>query len=139
MIAKYSESFLTLKSKEILTVVTSEISSIRLVRDIASDDENPIGSLFLYRDNAPSLFIPFSALDWRIYYLDKIANMSRSDKVIDLSDFMTVEISEYEAMVKAISAGITAPPFGGNINSTAIANAIIYNDVAFLRFKHRTK
>lgn len=130
--------FLTLKSKEILTAVTSEISSIRLVYDIASDDENPIGSLFLYRDNAPSLFIPFSSLDWRIHYLDKIIDDSRSDNVIDLSDFMAVKITKYETMAKAITAGITASPFGGHVNDVTIANAIIYNDVAFSLKRERS-
>ena len=133
MLVKYLESFKALKSKEINTLVKSEISSIRLVSDIASDNENPIGSLFLYRDNAPSLFIPFSTLEWRIHYLDKMISASGLDKGIDLSTFMAVEMSEYETLVKAITSGITSSPFDGHVSSMAIANAITYNDIAFLR------
>lgn len=131
MLVKYLESFSTLDHEKTLTLVVSECSSLRLVTNLAFEEGVEISSLFLYRDNAPSLFIPFKSEHSSIQYIENLLDLSLANGVIDLTGFRALRTSEFEALTKAINSGMSRLPVNSRTGNREIDNTMVYNDESF--------
>lgn len=131
MLVKYVESFRTLEHGNSISLVVSECSSLRLVPDLSFEEGVKISLLFLYRDNAPSLFIPFESTNCNIQYVENLLDLSLSRCVIDLSGFKALKTSEFEALTKAINSQMHGLPVGCVTGHKAIDDAISYNNESF--------
>lgn len=131
MLVKYLENFSTLDHEKTPTLVISECSSLRLIPNLAFKEGVNMSSVFIYRDNAPSLFIPFESNNTSIQYIESLLDLSLSNHIIDLSGFMAVKTSEYEALTKAINSGMSRLPVNSHTGNKIIDNAIMYNCDSF--------
>lgn len=131
MIVKYLESFRTLERGNSISLVISECSSLRLVPDLSFEEGVEISLLFLYRDNAPSLFIPFESKNCNVQYVEDLLDLSLSRSIIDLSGFKALKTSEFEALTKTINSGMHALPVGCVTGNKSIDDIISYNNESF--------